>query len=64
MIVTFVPGDSAPGNVDGVGELPVTLIVKSAAALVPLSSFTTCLITLRVPGCGGVVVVVVGGQYP
>jgi hypothetical protein len=38
--------------------------VKSAAALVPLSSFTTCLITLRVPGCGGVVVVVVGGQYP
>ena len=63
--MTFVPGDSAPGNEDEAGEFPVTLIVKSAAELVPLSSFTTCLITFRVPGAGGcVVVVVVGGQYP
>ena len=51
-IETSVPGLSAPLKLAGLGLLPVTLIGKSAATLLPPSSFTTCLITRRVPsGC-------------
>src|SRR3989442_5499116 len=44
LIVTSVPA-SLPANVAGVGEFPVTVIVKSAAVFVPPSSFTTCFTT-------------------
>ena len=43
---TCVPGDSAPGKLAGVGEPPVTVIVKSDAVLVPPLSLITCLITI------------------
>ena len=41
-----MPGASAPAKLAGLGELPVTDIVKFAAVLVPASSLTTCLITI------------------
>src|SRR5262245_34903372 len=50
-MATSVPGDSAPGKLDGLGELPVTLIVKSDATLVPPLSLMTCLMTMRWAAC-------------
>ncbi len=41
-----MPGAPAPGKLAGLGELPVTDIVKLEAALVPASSLTTFLITI------------------
>ena len=45
-IETCVPGASAPAKLAGLGAVPVTESVKSAAALEPASSLTTCLITI------------------
>jgi hypothetical protein len=42
LIATVVPGDSAPAKLAGLGELPVTDIVKSAADLLPPLSLITC----------------------
>ena len=41
-----MPGDSAPGKVPGVGEAPVTVMVKFPAVAEPPKLFTTCLITV------------------
>ena len=46
MTSTWVPGAPAPGKLAGLGELPVTDIVKSEATLVPPSSLRTFLITI------------------
>src|SRR5438477_13176831 len=56
-MVTEVPGDSAPGNMSGLGELPVTTIVRSPAEGVPPLSFTTCFITISVPAWSLLVIV-------
>ena len=50
MIVTDVPA-SEPAKLAGLGEPPVTLIVKSPATAVPPLLFTTCLITVNVADC-------------
>src|SRR5437762_5017471 len=42
---TSVPGEAAPGNEPGVGELPVTDIVNAEAVAVPPLSLMTVLIT-------------------
>src|SRR5439155_20157190 len=49
--VTSVPGDSAPGKLDGLGLVAVTDIVKSLATAVPPLSLMTCLITKRWAAC-------------
>src|SRR5439155_26922916 len=46
LIATVVPGESAPGKEAGLGELPLTVIVKLAGVAVPPSSLVTCLITI------------------
>ena len=43
---TGVPGDAAPGKLEGLGLLPETFIVKSEAEAVPPLSLITCLMTL------------------
>src|SRR6266568_18991 len=50
-IVTVVPL-SAPGNDEGLGLPPATVIVKFAAPAVPPLSLTTCLITIRCASVG------------
>jgi len=45
--MTSVPF-SLPGNVAGIGLLPVTVIVKLLGCAVPPSSLITILVTLRV----------------
>jgi hypothetical protein len=48
LIVTVVPGDSAPEKLAGLGDPPVTLIVKAEADAEPPLSLITCLITVNV----------------
>jgi hypothetical protein len=57
LIDTAVPGDSAPAKLAGLGAPPVTLIVKSEAALVPPLLLITCLITVNVAGWSSFVIV-------
>ena len=52
-----MPGASAPAKLAGLGVLPVTDIVKSAAVLVPASSLTTCLITISFAAMSSFVIV-------
>ena len=52
-----MPGASAPAKLAGLGVLPVTAIVKSAAALLPASSLTTCLITISLAAMSSFVIV-------
>ena len=49
--------DSDPAKDDGLGELPVTLIVKLLATAVPPLSFTTCLMTVNCAAMSSLVIV-------
>ena len=48
---TVVPGE-LPVNEDGVGLLPLTVMVKSDGFLSPPPSLMTCFMTTNVPSCG------------
>src|ERR687889_1631351 len=49
--VTVVP-EELPANEDGVGLLPLTVMVKSDGFLSPPPLLMTCFITTNVPSCG------------
>ena len=46
LMLTLVPGDSAPGKDAGLGDAPVTFIVKSDATFEPPLSLVTFLMTI------------------
>ena len=48
---SIIVPDELPLNDDGVGLLPLTVIIKSDGLLVPPPSLITCLVTTNVPTC-------------
>src|SRR5918999_1450435 len=48
----MVVPEELPAKDDGVGSLPLTVMVKSDGFLSPPPSLTTCVITTNVPSCG------------